>query len=231
MTRFQSKRKPSFAQPEWSIEPLEPRLMLAGDTGAEVAAAATSGSAESNSAAPDSGAIDSSVLNASTTEIAFIDGDVEQSEQLTKLMRGGVEIVLLDRATSAIDQMTAVLSSRTNVRAVHVVSHGEAGALQLAGQRVDAMTIRQHSGQLQRWQDSLTNNADILLYGCNTAGNAAGQDLITTLARFTSADVAASDDTTGHAARGGDWDLEFEVGNIESSLLASVDRLQHIEMV
>ncbi|EMI24260.1 DUF4347 domain-containing protein [Rhodopirellula europaea] len=228
MTRFESKRKPSFAHPQWSVEPLEPRLMLAGDAGAEVAAAA--GTSSANSSSSDTIA-DSSASTASVTEIAFVDGDVEQSEQLTGLMRSGVEIVLLDGTKPAIDQMTAVLSGRTNVRAVHIVSHGEAGALQLAGQRVDAKVFQQHSDQLARWKHSLHRDADIMLYGCNAGSDVTGHNLITTLAHLTSADVAASDDATGHASRGGDWDLESHVGDIETSLLASVEQLQHIEMV
>lgn len=202
--------------------------MLAGDAGAEVAAAAGTSSADSSSS--DTMA-DSSASTASVTEIAFIDGDVEQSEQLTGLMRSGVEIVLLDGTKPAIDQMTAVLSGRSNVRAVHIVSHGEAGALQLAGQRVDAKVFQKHSDQLARWKHSLHSDADIMLYGCNAGSDVTGHNLITTLAHLTSADVAASDDATGHASRGGDWVLESHVGDIETSLLASVEQLQHIEMV
>ncbi|WP_083435096.1 DUF4347 domain-containing protein [Rhodopirellula islandica] len=235
MTRFQSKRKPTFAQTQWSVEPLEPRLMLAGDAGAEVAAAAASNSTDPGEATTDRDSTDTGSRSEqaadSFTEIAFIDSAVEETEQLTQWMRSGVEIVLLDQASPAIDQMTSVLASRTSVRTIHVVSHAEAGVLQLSGQRIDAETLQQHSAQLDQWRHALTDNADILLYGCDAASKTEGQNLITTLARLTSADVAASNDATGHAALGGDWDLEVRTGDIESALLASVDRLQHVEMV
>lgn len=37
------------------------------------------------------------------------------------------------------------------------------------------------------------------------------------LALFTGADVAASDDLTGNAALGGDWELEAAAGTIETA--------------
>ena len=38
---------------------------------------------------------------------------------------------------------------------------------------------------------------------------------------MTGADVAASDDLTGSAQRGGDWDLEFHAGRIDTSIVFS----------
>ena len=62
---------------------------------------------------------------------------------------------------------------------------------------------------------------------CSTAailaGNQAGQELVESLSVLTGADVAASDDDTGHASLGGDWDLEFAVGSIETDLVFSMD--------
>ena len=41
------------------------------------------------------------------------------------------------------------------------------------------------------------------------------------MSRLTGADVAASEDLTGAAAKGGDWELEFQEGAIESRIAAS----------
>ncbi len=38
------------------------------------------------------------------------------------------------------------------------------------------------------------------------------------LASVTGADVAASDDETGHVALGGDWDLEYEAGDVGADI-------------
>ena len=43
--------------------------------------------------------------------------------------------------------------------------------------------------------------------------------LLDDIAEMTGADVAASDDNTGHAIFGADWDLEYNVGAIETGAL------------
>ena len=67
----------------------------------------------------------------------------------------------------------------------------------------------------------LTDDADILFYGCDLAGNAEGQEFISSISAITGADVAASDDLTGAEEKGGDWDLEQHVGEIETAALSA----------
>ena len=50
------------------------------------------------------------------------------------------------------------------------------------------------------------------------AGDAAGRSLLDAVGSLTGADVAASDDATGHAELGGDWELEWQGGAVEASL-------------
>ena len=49
-----------------------------------------------------------------------------------------------------------------------------------------------------------------------------GQLAVRNVADLTAADVAASDDITGHNHLGGNWELEVNVGRIESSVIASL---------
>jgi Ca2+-binding RTX toxin-like protein len=53
-----------------------------------------------------------------------------------------------------------------------------------------------------------------------------GQALLTTLSTLTGADVAASDDLTGHRSLGGDWDLEYTAGRIEAGVAFSISAQQ-----
>lgn len=66
--------------------------------------------------------------------------------------------------------------------------------------------------------------ADLLLHGCDLAASQAGQDLATALGDLAGCDVAASTDTTGHAARGGDWELEFQQGSVDTMPLLGVSQ-------
>ena len=71
----------------------------------------------------------------------------------------------------------------------------------------------------------MAEGADLLIYGCDFAGSAQGRDMVETLSALTGADVAASTDKTGVGDRGGDWELEYEAGEIETGIAFS-DELQ-----
>ncbi|WNZ24965.1 DUF4347 domain-containing protein [Leptolyngbya sp. NK1-12] len=153
-----------------------------------------------------------------SNEIAFVDAGVADAASLVAKFKPGTEVHLLDSSQDAIAQITQVLASRSNLSAVHLVSHGSNGALQLGGETVDDLS--EYDAELQLWSNSLTAHADILLYGCNVAAGNAGMVFANSLAQLTGADVAASDDLTG---LGGDWELEYSSGAIEAISLAAVD--------
>ena len=86
---------------------------------------------------------------------------------------------------------------------------------------LDLQTLVQRAAEIESWSHALTADADLLIYGCDIAATQAGEALVSGLAALTGADVAASDDTTGHASLGGDWDLEHRVGPIETNVAVS----------
>ena len=77
-------------------------------------------------------------------------------------------------------------------------------------------TLANYTEALASWRKALTEDADLLLYGCNFAADGEGQHLANEIASLTGADVAASTDLTGSATLGGDWTLEYATGQIES---------------
>jgi hypothetical protein len=153
----------------------------------------------------------------SGTEIAFIDAGISNAGSLTSQFKPGTEVHLLSSG-DAIEQITQILAHRSNISAVHIVSHGSDGALQLGHETVDDLS--QYDDDLRLWSKSFTEDADILLYGCNVAENKSGKSFVNQLSQLTGTDVAASDDLTGNAALGGDWDLEYQTGNIETVTVA-----------
>ena len=72
------------------------------------------------------------------------------------------------------------------------------------------------------WSDKVRRSilvdakADILLYGCDIARGSAGAAFVDAVAQATGADVAASTDATGSAAKRGDWELEYAAGQIDA---------------
>jgi len=120
-----------------------------------------------------------------------------------------MSIFVLNGTEDGFSQIDNVLAQYTNLDAIHFVSHGSDGMIQLGGSWLTAGNIEQFQSQLQSWGMSLNESGDILIYGCNVATGPEGQAFIDSVARLTGADVAASTDKTGDISRGGDWSLEY----------------------
>ncbi|GAB1541341.1 hypothetical protein NUACC21_40120 [Scytonema sp. NUACC21] len=149
--------------------------------------------------------------------IVFIDTAVSDYQNLISGVKPGSRIVILDPTKDGIAQITESLQEG-KYQSVHIVSHGAKGTLQLGATQLNSDTLNLYTKQLQQWANALTDDANILLYGCDVASGEIGQAFVQELAQITGADVTASDDTTGSAQFGGDWDLEVKTGQIESGI-------------
>ena len=161
--------------------------------------------------------------------LVFVDARTPNREELIEDIRSqqstqrDIQIVVLDRDQDGIKAIGDVLQQKGEVGALHIIGHGSNGKLELGSTRLDFDTLLDNAVSIKRWSDALTQDADILIYGCDVAQTAADQGLVDALARLTGADVGASTDPTGSAALGGDWDLEYLTGEIEEPLIISVD--------
>ncbi|MEL6109534.1 MAG: DUF4347 domain-containing protein [Planctomycetota bacterium] len=158
-----------------------------------------------------------------STHVAFVDITVDDFEVLVTELEtheSGLDIVFLDPTRDGLLQIAESLNGRADLDAIHVISHGTDGELVLGRDRLGAETLQQrYQDTLSRIGQSLSENGDILLYGCDLAENEAGREFLTTLASLTGADMAASEDPTGNTQVGGDWDLEFRLGQVETVAL------------
>lgn len=150
--------------------------------------------------------------------IALIDASVWDYQTLVAGIAPGTEVHLLDSSQDAITQITNMLLGRHNISSLHIVSHGEAGGLDFGSSVLNLTDLPQYAAQLQSWSNALTDDADLLLYGCNVAQSELGQAFVQILSQLTGMDVAASDHLTGSAILGGDWELEFKAGEVETDL-------------
>ncbi len=132
-----------------------------------------------------------------------------------------IEVVVLDAARDGVEQLTELLAARAGIGAMHLISHGEAGAVTLGSGHLNFDSLVAGASRIAGWADAFAEDGDLLIYGCNLAASADGRALVDSLARLTGADVAASDNITGHTAFGGDWDLEFATGRIETHTVVS----------
>jgi len=143
------------------------------------------------------------------TELAVVDTAVVDHDALARAARdAGIDVVNVSSAA----EMTAALSERSNLTAVHLLSHGSTGAVYVGDDTIQTETLSQYGNLTAALDGSLAPTGDVLLYGCLVARDGTGQAFVGAVANATNADVAASDDTTGNAALGGDWALEYAVG-------------------
>ncbi|MFC4260927.1 DUF4347 domain-containing protein [Marinobacter lacisalsi] len=150
-------------------------------------------------------------------EIAFVDRGVEDSQALADGLGDNVEVIYLDADTNGLEQMVAALEGQQGIDAVHVLSHGDVGELKLGTLTLNGDNLSDHASTLETLGQSLSESGDVMLYGCYVGADDSGRHFIDAFAGLTGADVAASDDLTGAAALGGDWNLEVESGSIETS--------------
>lgn len=101
------------------------------------------------------------------------------------------------------------------------VSRGTDGAVKLGSTWLQTASLNGHAGTIASWGDSLSADRDILIYGCDRAASAEGEELVDSISALTGADVAASTDDTGSALLGGDWELELSVGSVETDVVFS----------
>ncbi|GAB3673562.1 hypothetical protein GCM10028792_09330 [Salinisphaera aquimarina] len=174
----------------------------------------------SDAAADDAGiaaSVNDYSADSSQPGIIFVDTGVDNYQSLVDQFDPSAEVVLIDRDSDGVEQIQRTLDGRTNIGAIHIISHGGEGEVTLGTATLNAESIRgEYADELQDIGASLSERADILIYGCNFTVGESGREAASLLARQTGADVAASSDDTGSVDLNGDWDLETHIGEIEA---------------
>lgn len=147
-------------------------------------------------------------------ELLFVDPFVADPEQLLIALRPNVETIILEADRGGLEQITEALEQRRDVKAIHIVAHGEAGSLNLAGTTLTEASLSGASELLEGWFTDQPERPDILLYACDLARGPEGLTFIERLSSLAGADVAASTDVTG---QGGNWELEYHLGVIATA--------------
>ncbi|WP_448268342.1 putative Ig domain-containing protein [Nostoc sp. DSM 114159] len=155
-----------------------------------------------------------STLDLYPTRLVFIDPQVDDYQSLVMGVLPDTSIVVLDANQDGIEQISRVLESHQGVNSLHIVSHGAPGCIYLGNNQLNNETLNRYAAQLMGWANALGEDAQLLLYGCKVAQTEPGVLFIRCLSELTGAVVAASDDLTGSAALGGDWELEVSTGSI-----------------
>ncbi|MCE1113821.1 MULTISPECIES: DUF4347 domain-containing protein [Pseudomonas] len=210
---------------------LEPRIMfdasvgvVAQDAAADVAKDTAKDSTSADKTAASAASAPSAASSAQNTqrqEVVFIDGQVANVGELLQGLSGNAEVVILDPNKDGLQQMADYLKGREGLDAIHLLSHGADGSVQMGNLWLSNANLSEHRAELESIGTALKADGDLMLYGCRVGETERGQAFIDQLAQITGADVAASADDTGAADLGGNWALERTSGTIGTTALGA----------
>ncbi|NQE34158.1 Ig-like domain-containing protein [Microcoleus asticus] len=152
------------------------------------------------------------------SSIAFLDSALPDRPTLRNGIAAGTEVITLDAARDGVEQITAALASRSNIKSIHIISHGRPASLLLGAIDLNLTNLKTYAKQLQRWSRSLAESGEILLYGCDVAAGEKGANFVQQLSQLTQAKIAASRSPIGSSAMGGDWELDYTTGVMVAGL-------------
>jgi hypothetical protein len=156
-------------------------------------------------------------------EIIFVDAALPDQDSLLQGAPAGATVVLLQPSSSLFGQIIDHLLTSGPVASLHLFTHGAPGELRLGQAVISQSDLRKQAGKLEILGNLLTDSRDIYIYGCRVAEGQKGQNFVHLLSTLTRADVAASNDITGTAKQGGDWDLELIIGKMDKPGIVSTD--------
>ena len=235
MTTQTRSAVPTAFKPQRQALALEPRILFDG-----AAAAAADQQHQDNGDSADANTAHATPADArsepgqqpsAARHLLVLDSRIEGREQLTANLPGNVQVLVVEANQDGLAAISAALAQLGQVDSIQILSHGASGEFTLGKTTLSADNIGQFSQPLSQWGQSLSEGADIQLYGCKVGAGSDGRTLVDELSRWTGADVGASSDDTGSARAGGDWTLEVTRGTIDkatalsATAMASYDRL------
>ncbi|GJG97587.1 VCBS domain-containing protein [Cupriavidus pauculus] len=204
---------------------LELRLLYDAAAGVAVEHQQQAQQPQPDGAPPPTQAPDAHDAHPAGKQLLVIDARVNGASELAQSASPGTEVLVVEAGQDGVAAVLAALERIGQVSSIQILGHGTPGEITLGTSELTASSG--DTGRAAGWASHLTQDADILLYGCRTGAGAEGEALIQRLASVTGADVAASTNDTGSASSGGDWVLEASTGPIESHLDVNATELDH----
>ncbi len=170
------------------------------------------GEAEESGNLVDAVIVSSDATISSGKELVVINDTVPDRDAILAELKLNQEVLILEDGTGLAELNKYLDAHEGKYDAIHLVTHGNEGYIFVNSEKIDADNF--DSAEWKAVGEHLTDDGDILLYGCNTAETDDGRLLVDKIAEASGADVAASVDITGI---GGDWELEYASGTVETS--------------
>ena len=161
--------------------------------------------------------IASAIAEGTRHELVILGDNVQDAKVIIDNLAEGTEVLTLDRNSDVLDQINEYLDkSDVKYDAIHVVSHGGDGYLLINNTLIDMESLKADPASWAAIGEHMTEEGDMLLYGCNVANTENGKAFANQLAALTGADVAASVDSVGGKYG---WELEYTTSAISAPAL------------
>ena len=106
-------------------------------------------------------------------ELVVINSSVADKDAITAELKPNQDVLILEAKNGLAELNEYLDSSDTKYSAIHFVTHGNDGYISVNGAIIDAENF--DAAPWQEIGEHLTDDGDILLYGCDTAANAEGK--------------------------------------------------------
>ncbi len=139
--------------------------------------------------------------------VLFVDGGVSDTEHLLNGISTDTAVIHLEEGKAPLDQIAAALKDVSGPQEVHLLAHGEPGAIALAGTHIDTAALDANAESLSLIKNALGQGAKLALWACSVAAEELGRTFTKALEAATGARVFAADGLIGTSAKGGSWDI------------------------
>ncbi len=99
-----------------------------------------------------------------TNELVFVDTATPEYQALVDSMRDSalaqgrnLEFVLIDAERDGIRKITDTLAQKSDLDAIHIISHATDGAVQLGSTQLDFDTLLKRAASVKKWGEALTD--------------------------------------------------------------------------
>ena len=130
-------------------------------------------------------------------QLVVIDSSVADYQSLVDQLGASYSYLLLSADSDGVTQIANYVAANPGFDAIHLISHGSPGQFSVGSSLFSEATLGGYTAQLNQIGASLNAGGDLLIYGCDVAQGAVGQQLITDISLLTKLDVAASINKTG----------------------------------
>jgi hypothetical protein len=135
-------------------------------------------------------------------DVVLISSSLQDIQAITDAVERGAIVIVFDAQKDNLASVVSKLddlvqSTGHKINDIALIGHGDEGVLRIGTDRIDTSNVESFRAAFEELGKDLAEGAQIQLYACSLAGNAAGQSLLQSIGTFTRADVFGSVDKTG----------------------------------